>query len=128
VLVNPIVFVVGADARARRTLAQTLHRRLGVSAVSMAPSEAAITCARSARPALVVTDLVMPGMDGYTLARRLREQPETRDVPVVGLIGDGPSARDPARVAGCAGVVARANAGAIADVVRACIGEGEGRD
>jgi CheY-like chemotaxis protein len=125
-VLEPMVFVVSADAGARKTLARALHRRLGVRAVSMGGGEATLACARSAPPALVVTDLSMPGMDGYTLARRLREQPETRAVPVVGLSGAGPDQRDRARAAGCVGFVAPAQAAEIARVVRTCIEEGPG--
>lgn len=34
-------------------------------------------------PDLVLMDLVMPGMDGVTTCRRLKERPECRDVPVI---------------------------------------------
>jgi signal transduction histidine kinase len=41
------------------------------------------------RPSLVVTDLMMPGMDGFTLTRRLRETPQTRHIPVLMLTARG---------------------------------------
>jgi CheY-like chemotaxis protein len=37
------------------------------------------------RPALVSTDILMPKMDGFTLAYRLRSVPETRDIPIIFL-------------------------------------------
>ncbi len=37
------------------------------------------------RPALILLDLHMPGMDGYEMLTRLKAMPETRDVPVVAL-------------------------------------------
>lgn len=37
------------------------------------------------RPALILLDVMMPGMDGYEVLRRLREEPTTADVPVVFL-------------------------------------------
>lgn len=37
------------------------------------------------RPSLIITDILMPGMDGFSLVNRLRIQPETRDIPVVFL-------------------------------------------
>ncbi len=41
------------------------------------------------RPSLVVTDLMMPGMDGFTLTARLRESPQTRHIPVLMLTARG---------------------------------------
>jgi signal transduction histidine kinase len=41
------------------------------------------------RPSLVVTDLMMPGIDGFTLTQRLRENPQTRHIPVLMLTARG---------------------------------------
>lgn len=35
------------------------------------------------RPAIVITDIMMPMLDGFGLVHRLRINPETRDIPVV---------------------------------------------
>ena len=37
------------------------------------------------RPGLIITDILMPKMDGFSLVHRLRINPETRDIPVVFL-------------------------------------------
>lgn len=37
------------------------------------------------RPDLIVLDIMLPGMDGFEVCRRIRENPETRDIPVVML-------------------------------------------
>src|SRR5690242_2305287 len=39
--------------------------------------------ARTARPDLIITDILMPTMDGYEFTRRLRQDPELSSVPVV---------------------------------------------
>lgn len=36
-------------------------------------------------PALVITDILMPKMDGYALAHRLRSDPKTRQIPIIFL-------------------------------------------
>lgn len=43
--------------------------------------------ARQHEPVLIVLDVMMPRMDGYTTLMRLRGHPMTQDVPVVILTG-----------------------------------------
>jgi len=45
---------------------------------------------RRCAPDLVVTDSVMPGLDGFALLKRLRENPATRLIPVVMLTSGDP--------------------------------------
>ena len=49
----------------------------GESALRVAASEP--------RPDLLLLDVMMPGMDGYTVLGRLRENPATADIPVIFL-------------------------------------------
>ena len=46
--------------------------------------EALETIARQ-RPVLIITDILMPKMDGYAFVQKLRLNPETRSIPVVFL-------------------------------------------
>ncbi len=45
--------------------------------------EAALERAREARPSLIVTEILIPKIDGLALCRRLKEDPLTRDIPVI---------------------------------------------
>jgi sigma-B regulation protein RsbU (phosphoserine phosphatase) len=47
--------------------------------------ETALQIAARTPPDLVLLDIMMPGLDGYEVCRRLREMPETADVPVMFL-------------------------------------------
>ena len=47
--------------------------------------EEALDAIKKERPALIITDILMPKMDGFSLVHRLRISPETRDIPVVFL-------------------------------------------
>jgi len=48
-----------------------------------------LAMARKELPSLIVTDLMMPGMDGLELTRRLRDDPTTRHIPIVMLTARG---------------------------------------
>jgi len=47
--------------------------------------ESALQVASRTPPDLVLLDIVMPGLDGYEVCRRLREMPETAEVPIMFL-------------------------------------------
>jgi two-component system, cell cycle response regulator DivK len=39
------------------------------------------------RPDVIVMDLSLPGLDGWEATRRLKQDPRTRDIPVIALTG-----------------------------------------
>ena len=43
----------------------------------------ALALAREVRPQVVILDLMIPGMGGWEVRRRLKEDPETADIPVI---------------------------------------------
>ncbi len=45
--------------------------------------EMALQMAKTEAPALIISDVVMPGMNGYELTRRVKAEPSLRDVPVI---------------------------------------------
>jgi PAS domain S-box-containing protein len=50
---------------------------------TVASGELALTAAQVAPPDLVLSDILLPTMDGFELLRRLRSDPKTREVPVI---------------------------------------------
>jgi len=50
---------------------------------------AGLELAKRELPSLIITDLMMPGMDGLELTRKLREDPATRHIPIVMLTARG---------------------------------------
>jgi CheY-like chemotaxis protein len=53
---------------------------------------AALEALADFKPEVVVLDLGMPGMNGYETARRIREQPQGLDLPLIALTGWGQDA------------------------------------
>jgi PAS domain S-box-containing protein len=65
----------------REYVTRLLSERYQVAAVSN--GEEALKAAVSDPPDLILSDVMMPGLDGFELLTRLRARPETRTIPVV---------------------------------------------
>jgi CheY-like chemotaxis protein len=57
----------------------------GYRVVTARDGQEALDVINQERPALVIADILMPKMDGFSLLHRIRIDPETRDIPVVFL-------------------------------------------
>ena len=57
----------------------------GYRVVTAQNGQEALESIQRERPALVITDIMMPKLDGFGLVHRLRINPETRDIPVIFL-------------------------------------------
>ncbi|HJQ23668.1 MAG TPA: PAS domain S-box protein [Blastocatellia bacterium] len=55
----------------------------GFSVVTATDGREGLEAARRERPDLIISDVVMPNMDGIEMCRRIREQPELRTTPVL---------------------------------------------
>lgn len=62
----------------------------------------ALSMMRAHAPDLIVTDLSLPGMDGFELIARVRNDPSLRSIPIICLSGYGGTEHEErARAAGC---------------------------
>lgn len=57
----------------------------GYRVVTSVNGQEALEAIQRERPALVITDIMMPRLDGFGLVHRLRINPETREIPVIFL-------------------------------------------
>ncbi len=55
----------------------------GASVITASSGEEALAKARQNQPQLVLMDVNMPGLDGYSTARQLAADPSTKGIPVV---------------------------------------------
>src|SRR5579884_2144935 len=71
-------------------------------------AEEALETLRQVRPDLIVLDVQLPGMDGISMLRRVKADPQTREVPVVALSAHAMSHDiETARAAGCADYITK---------------------
>jgi CheY-like chemotaxis protein len=85
-----------------RALLDTLRRSQGYLTLGAANGEEALASIAQRAPDLILLDILMPGMDGNEVARRLKADPATANIPIImvtvqidrsarlaGLIADG---------------------------------------
>ena len=71
-------------------------------------AERGIALAREESPALILMDISLPGMDGLSAVEILREETETRAIPVVALTAHAMKGdEEKALVAGCDGYITK---------------------
>lgn len=79
----PVVLVVDDDATIRRLLQITLETE-GFTVTTAGDGVEGLRMAQEApRPDLVLLDIMMPGMDGLQVCHTLKNDPATKDLPVV---------------------------------------------
>lgn len=78
------ILVVEDIPNVRELLAVTLQFK-GYPVLTANNGQDALDQIARQRPALVITDILMPKMDGYALAQKLRTDPQTRQIPLIFL-------------------------------------------
>lgn len=79
------VLLVDDNADLLDLLARSLKHVGHFSVVQAEDGAAGLELAIAARPACIVIDVVMPGLDGYQLVRALRGDPASADIPIIML-------------------------------------------
>ena len=71
------------DSPTQSKLLQYILTDAGYRVTATVDGPQALAAARRSKPALVVSDIEMPAMDGYDLCRALKSDPQLGDVPVI---------------------------------------------
>lgn len=79
---SPLVLIAERDHTVR-ALQQCFLEGAGYTVAFVADGEAAFAQAAQTLPRVVVTEILLPRVDGLTLCRRLRADPATCDIPIV---------------------------------------------
>jgi len=90
---QPTVLVVDDDPEIVTMVSLRLTRK-GYRVVTATDGNEAIEAARRERPALVVLDVMMPGRNGWEVARALKQDPVTEKTKIVMLTAIGESVNE----------------------------------
>jgi CheY-like chemotaxis protein len=94
------------DNRRNMLLVRELLAMHGFRTLEASEAEEGITRAKAERPDLILMDLQLPGMDGLTATRLLRQDPATAAIPVIALTAHAMKGdRERALEAGCTGYI-----------------------
>lgn len=81
--VGPVRILVAEDDPSVRTLLQRCLAHEGYEVITAADGGEAIECVKRCKPDLLLLDVMMPGVNGISVARHLSRHEDTRGIPVV---------------------------------------------
>ena len=87
-MLDPSILVV-EDEEDIRELVEYNLRKEGYRPAGVASGEEALAAARTGSYKLILLDLMLPGVDGLTVCRKLKSNPETAGTPIIMLTAKG---------------------------------------
>jgi CheY-like chemotaxis protein len=105
---RPLKILVVDDHSNNRQILRALLAPLGFHLAEAACGSEALTQAAAMEPDLILMDLVMPGMDGYEITHRLRQQPRFQGCRIIAVSASASDqARQQSLKAGCNDYIAK---------------------
>jgi CheY-like chemotaxis protein len=82
----PTVYFID-DSATMREVIKIAFRRENINVITCADAAAALAQFGQNRPDVVITDVIMPDQDGYSVCSQIKQNPEFRETPVVLMSG-----------------------------------------
>lgn len=109
-MTTPPRILLVEDDRFLRKAAEVRLRRAGLTVLTATDGVEALDLAKRTTLDLILLDLIMPRLQGFDVLRALKQDPATRDVPVLIMSNLGQDAdRERAAIDGAAGYLVKAN-------------------
>lgn len=101
-MTTQLTVLVVEDNPDNMLLFQDVLQALNYTVIQARDGESGVKTAKSEKPDLILMDLSLPRMDGWTAAKQIKEDPELTHIPIIALtahamVGD----RERALAAGC---------------------------
>lgn len=91
-----------------RTIYSTILRHEGFEVLTAVSGEEALEKAAGEAPDVILLDISIPGVDGWTVATRLKNGEETREIPIIAVTAHALAEHEErAREVGCDGYLAK---------------------
>ena len=87
-MANELILAVDDEAHILELLSFNLEAG-GYRVVTATTGEDALVVCAHERPAMVLLDIMLPGIDGMEVCRRLKGSPTTSDIPIIMLTAKG---------------------------------------
>ena len=91
-MANELILIVEDNEKNRKLVRDVLQFR-GYQTVEAETGEDAVRLARERRPALILMDIQLPGINGIIALGQLRSDPTTRAIPVIAVTASAMSTR-----------------------------------
>ena len=105
---SPARILVVEDNTMNMELAVDLLELQGYEVLCAQTGQEALEVSRHEQLDLILMDVQLPGMDGLAVTRKLKESPETRDIPVVALTAHAMKGDEERMLShGCVGYIAK---------------------
>ena len=66
-------------------LLEDIFQPLGYNTMGVTNGETALIIIRNNPPDLILMDIGLPGMDGYTVTKKIKSDPQTKNIPVIAV-------------------------------------------
>ena len=94
--------LVVEDTENNRRILNDLLTKAGFDVIEAFDGEKGVAMAEERRPDLILMDIQLPMIDGYEATRRIKSNPDLRDIPIIAVTSYALSGdEDKARAAGC---------------------------
>jgi len=80
---NQQTILIVEDSPVNQKILSNLLKKQGYTVLNTTSGEEALKLVTTILPDLIILDILLPGIDGYTTCVRLQEQETTRDIPVI---------------------------------------------
>ncbi|OGV33779.1 MAG: hypothetical protein A2020_11675 [Lentisphaerae bacterium GWF2_45_14] len=79
----PAKLIVVDDSHLNRNFIVSAFTAPNYEVISAADGKEGVDLVKKARPEIVLLDIMMPGMDGFSVAQELKKDPVTKDIPII---------------------------------------------